>query len=234
MGKKVAILQSNYIPWKGYFDIIASVDLFIFHDDLQYTKNDWRNRNKIKTPRGPEWLTVPCGTDEKRLICEVALKDAGWQRKHWNLIKTYYGKTPHFSDYSAFFEEFYLNHEWTSLSEMNQTLIKEISSRFLDIHTQFEDARVYSATSRKEARVLELLKKAGATSYLSGPAAKAYIDESDFQKAGIELRWMDYSAYPEYPQLYPPFAHGVSIIDVLFNMGAGANKYMLFTREDRV
>ena len=88
MEKKVAISQSNYIPWKGYFDLINMADEFIFHDDLQYTKNDWRNRNKIKTKNGLQWLTIPCGSSEDRLICEVNLLDSKWQKAHWNQIVT--------------------------------------------------------------------------------------------------------------------------------------------------
>ena len=97
--KKVAIIQSNYIPWKGYFDIINDVDLFIFHDDLQYTKGDWRNRNKIKTPQGTIWITIPVGTNTERLICEVEIKDNQWQRKHYNLLKQHYINTPYYKKY---------------------------------------------------------------------------------------------------------------------------------------
>lgn len=228
---RVAILQSNYIPWKGYFDIIANVDLFIFHDDLQYTKGDWRNRNKIKTAQGPHWLTIPCGTNEHRLICEVELTDHSWQKQHWNQIRSYYQKAPHFREYESFFAEHYLGRSWTNLSDMNQQLIGEICRNVLGIQTRFVDSRVYAAQKTKSARVLELLQKAGATSYLSGPAAKAYLNQEDFDQAGIRLIWMDYSAYPEYPQLYPPFVHQVSIIDMLFNLGADTPAHMLFTRE---
>ena len=94
--KKVAVLQSNYIPWKGYFDIIHDVDLFIFHDDLQYTKNDWRNRNKIMTADGLKWLTIPVGTDEHRLICEVKIPNRECLKKHYQILKMAYGKCPYF------------------------------------------------------------------------------------------------------------------------------------------
>lgn len=225
---RVAILQSNYIPWKGYFDIIGSVDLFIFHDDLQYTKGDWRNRNKIKTPKGPEWLTVPCGTSEHRLICDVELASTDWQRKHWNLIQTHYLKTPFFKQYRAFFEEIYLGRPWANLSEMNQYVIKAISIELLGIAVKFDDSRRYDLKSAKANRVIELLKKSGATTYLSGPAAKSYLDESAFATEGICLEWMSYADYPEYPQLHPPFDHGVSILDLLFNTGPDAALFMLY------
>jgi len=223
----VAILQSNYIPWKGYFDIIGAVDLFIFHDDLQYTKGDWRNRNKIKTPKGTEWLTIPCGTNEHRLICDVQLPSNSWQRKHWNLIRQHYSKAAFFNNYSEFFESFYLDQAWKNLSEMNQHIIQKISIELLGIQTQFDDSRKYALMSAKEKRVIELLKTVGADTYLSGPAAKSYISESSFKSAGIKLEWIDYSGYLQYPQLYPPFEHGVSIIDLLFNTGPDARSFML-------
>ena len=226
ISKKIAVLQSNYIPWKGYFDIIHDVDLFIFYDDLQYTKNDWRNRNKIKTDKGTEWITVPAGSDTNRLINEIALEDSSWQKKHWKTIRQHYGKCSYFSRYEAILEDIYLGREWTSLSELNHYLIRVISSEILNITTEFRDSREFRLTGKKLDRLLELLRKAGATSYLSGPAAKAYIDASRFAAAGIELIWKDYSDYPEYPQRFPPFAHGVSILDLIFNTGPDASWYI--------
>lgn len=224
--KKIAILQSNYIPWKGYFDIINHVDEFFFHDDLQYTKNDWRNRNLIKTEKRTTWLTIPCGTNKNRLICEVKLIDQKWQKTHWQQITKYYCKTKYWSVYKDFFEEIYLNKKWLLLSELNQTLIKAISWEILGIKTVFRDSREYNLVKLKGDRVLELVKKANATSYLTGPSAKSYLNEYIFEKAGINVVWMDYSGYPEYKQLYPPFEHHVSIIDMIFNEGPETYKYM--------
>jgi len=224
--KKVAILQSNYIPWKGYFDIINMVDLFIFHDDLQYTKNDWRNRNRIKTHNGLKWLTIPCGASEKRLICQVEIEDDHWQKKHWALIKENYSKSPHFSEYRVFFEDFYLGRKWHNLSELNQHLVKSISRILGNTHTVFDDSRNYKVTRSKGERVIELLLQAGATEYLSGPSAKDYLDEEYFEKNNISLVWMDYSGYPEYTQRFPPFEHAVSILDLLFNEGENATRFM--------
>lgn len=228
---KVAILQSNYIPWKGYFDIIGSVDLFIFHDDLQYTKADWRNRNKIKTPNGAQWITVPCGTSEHRLICDVSLIGRDWQPKHWNFIRENYARAPFFREYKPFFEDIYLGRTWDNLSDMNQYVIKAVCTELLGIHTVFEDSRAYNLKATKADRVIELLKKVGATKYLSGPAARSYLDESRLAAEGVSLEWMNYSNYPEYPQMYPPFEHAVSIIDLLFNTGAGSTSFMLHTKK---
>lgn len=225
-GKRVAILQSNYIPWKGYFDIIHDVDLFIFYDDLQYTKNDWRNRNKIKTEKGPEWITIPTGGNNSRLICEVEIKDPAWQQKHWKTIQQHYSKCPHYDLYQPLFEHIYRGRQWTNLSELNHYLIKTISADLLGIETVFQDSREYTLTGQKLDRLLELVIASAAGSYVSGPAARDYIDPSRFGEAGINLVWKDYSGYPEYPQRFPPFEHGVSILDLLFNVGADAPWYI--------
>ena len=224
--KKVAILQSNYIPWKGYFDMINMVDEFIFLDNVQYTKNDWRNRNVIKTPNGKRWLTIPCGKDENRLICDVVLKDKSWQKRHWNMIEQNYHKSKYWKQYKTFFEDFYLKKEWNNLSDLNQFLIMNISQNILGINTIFRDSREFDLQYSKAERVLELLKKTKANYYLSGPAAKAYLNEDVFKMENIQLEWMDYSGYPEYFQLYPPFEHKVSIIDLIFNEGPNIKKFM--------
>ena len=233
MKNTVVILQSNYIPWKGYFDLINDADLFIFHDDLQYTKNDWRNRNKIKDKRGLEWLSIPVGSDEHRLICEVKINDSSWQKKHWTRLKDCYSSTPYFHAYKNFFEGIYLDTTWGNLSELNQTLIKRISHEILNISTVFADSREYNLIHRKQERVLELLAKSGAERYISGPSAKAYIDENRFNDIGIEIIWKDYSNYPEYPQTHPPFEHGVTILDLLFNVGPEAPWFIWGWREGK-
>ena len=229
--KKVAVIQSNYIPWKGYFDIIHDVDVFIFYDDLQFTKNDWRNRNKIKTPRGAEWISIPVGTDLRRLICEVELRDASWQLRHWNLLRLHYEQAPHFRSYRTFLEEVLLGRQWTNLSELNHFLIQSIARDFLGIKTQFLDSRAFGAQGQKQDRLVDLLKKAGTELYVSGPAARDYIDPTIFESAGIELVFKSYAGYPEYPQLHPPFEHGVSILDLLFNVGPDAPEFIWGWRE---
>lgn len=229
---KVAICQSNYIPWKGYFDLIGLADLFIFLDNVQYTTGDWRNRNRIKEQDGVKWLTIPCGTNINRLICEVELNDHRWQQNHWNRITHAYKKAPYFNYYADFFSDFYLGKRWLTLSEFNQELIKRISGELLGIDTKITDSRSYAATGDKVDRLLCILKGEGATQYLSGPAAKDYLDEEYFRREGIEVEWMSYRNYPEYDQLYPPFEHGVSILDLLFHVGTDARSYMQFLRKN--
>lgn len=218
----MAIIQSNYIPWKGYFDIIHDVDEFIFHDDLQYTKGDWRNRNRIKTAGGPRWLTIPVGSSEQRRICDVELPGPSWTRDHWRRLTEAYGRSPFFSLYREYFEDLYLGRRWTGLAEMNQAFIIGISSQLLGAPTTFRRSDEFDLRESKGARVIELLRKAGATEYVSGPAAKQYITDETFTRAGIAVIWKDYMGYPEYGQMYPPFEHQVTVLDVLFHTGPQA------------
>jgi hypothetical protein len=219
---KVVINQSNYLPWKGYFDLIHDADVFIFLDDVQYTKNDWRNRNRIKGPNGPYWLTVPVGGSTTLKINEITLPGGLWREKHHSAITQSYCHAPFYSLLAPFLREVYEKHTWHTLSELNQFLIKIIAHDFLGVTTEFADSSTFGVTGEKQDRVLALLRATGATTYISGPAAKAYIDPVRFDKAGIELVWKDYSGYPEYPQPYPPFEHTVSIVDLLFSVGPAA------------
>ncbi len=224
--KRIAICQSNYIPWKGYFDLIHDADAFMFYDDVQFTKNDWRNRNRVKTPAGPQWLTIPVGPDLRRLICEVTLQSTRWQRTHWKTLVQLYGKAPFFRHYQGFLEDIYLAREWRSLSELNQFLVHSIARDHLGIKTPFLQSSDFPATGRSQDRVLNLLRAVQADVYLSGPAGRSYLDEKRFEEEGIALVWKDYSGYPEYPQFHPPFDHAVTILDLLFHVGPEAPQYI--------
>jgi len=228
----VAMIQSSYLPWKGYFDQINMADVFVFYDDVQYTKEDWRTRNRIKTPQGLQWLTVPCGEDLKRRICDVRIESSHWQRKHWKTIVQNYRKARYFDDYRRILEPLYVDRTWTSLSELNQTVIRVIAREILGITTELRDSREFelSPDKHREDRWLELMEKLGARKLLAGPRARDYLDEEAMNKVrnrGVRIVWMDYSGYPEYRQLYPPFEHFVSIIDLVFNEGPAAPKFML-------
>jgi hypothetical protein len=223
---RVAVLQSNYLPWKGYFDIIGQVDTFIFYDDLQYTKNDWRNRNRIKTQDGVRWLTIPCGGDLRRRICDVRIDGIDWQPDHWRRIESNYHAAPYWSLYAESFRAFYQESRWTHLSDLNQALIKFIATDVLKLSATFDDSRRFGLTAARTRRLVDLLIEAGATDYVSGPAAKAYIEPGMFEEAGIALHYVSYDGYPEYPQLHGPFVHDVSIIDLLFNTGPDARSFL--------
>lgn len=229
--KRIAIIQSSYIPWKGYFDIIHDVDEFIFLDDVQFTTRDWRTRNRIKTANGLLWLSIPAGANRHRRICDVRLGDHAWQTKHWESIRHAYGRAPWFHHYESFFADAYLGQPWSSLSELNQTLTTRIAGELLGIKTRFTDSRQYAAEGVRTQRLISLVSQCGGTHYLSGPSARAYMEPEAFARHGMTLAYKDYSDYPEYPQTYPPFDHGVSILDLLFNVGPAAPDYIWGHRE---
>jgi hypothetical protein len=227
MSKTIAVVQSNYIPWRGYFDLINSVDEFILYDDVQYTIRDWRNRNIIKTATGPKWLTIPVEVKGKYLqkIRDTVVSDPSWSKKHWAFIVHSYSRAQYFSQYRESFEELYLQEEEKLLSRVNYRFIVAIC-RILRIDTTISWSMDYDLVGDKTERLVHLCEQAGATSYLSGPSAKAYLDEALFKAAGIAVSYMDYSGYKQYTQLYPPFESRVSIIDLLFNEGPHAASYM--------
>jgi hypothetical protein len=222
----VAVLQSNYLPWKGYFDIIHDADLFIFYDDVQYTKNDWRNRNKVKVPGGTAWITVPVGTGLDRRICDVEIRDQRWQVKHWKTFRQYYSGSPYYPDCAEFLRELYLERRWNLLSELNQHAIRTIARDFLGLKTRFADSRSYAPKGRRLARLLDVLRAVGASRYISGPSARTYVDAEAFGAAGIELEFKSYDGYPSYAQQHLPFDHSVTIVDLLCNAGPAAAFYI--------
>jgi len=223
--KKVAILQSNYIPWKGYFDIIAAVDEFILYDDMQFTKNDWRNRNQIKTPQGVQWISIPVGQCIDRRIRDVELPDNKWKAKHWKTLENNYRRAFHFEEIASIFKPLYLGSVFSHLSQLNRCFIETVCN-YLGIKTVISNSWDYAVREGKTERLVDLCLQSGAAEYISGPAARDYIEDNLFAEQGIKLTWFDYSGYPEYPQLWGSFVHGVSILDLLFNCGKSAPDYM--------
>ena len=225
--KKIAILQSNYIPWKGYFDMIAAVDEFIIYDDMQYTKRDWRNRNKIKTPQGLKWLTVPVKVKGKyyQTIREAEIDGMDWAKSHWKSISQNYKRAAYFEEIAKIFEPLYTRTIYTHLSILNRIFIETVCN-YLGIDTKISNSWEYILIKGKTERLVDLCIQAGGTEYISGPSAKGYIDEAVFSDAGIKINWFEYSGYPEYPQLWGDIEHGVSILDLLFNCGKEASRFM--------
>jgi hypothetical protein len=225
--KKVAILQSNYIPWKGYFDLIAAVDEFILYDEMQYTKRDWRNRNQVKTPQGLKWITVPVKVRGRyfQKINDTEIDGDGWAQDHWRSIVANYKKAPNFVEVSEWLSPFYLERKYEYLSDLNKDLIVAICEN-LGINTKISSSTDYELVDGQSERLVSLCKQAGGREYISGPSAKNYIDEAVFTDLDVKLTWFDYEGYPEYPQLWGDFIHTVSIIDLIFNCGAKAPLYM--------
>lgn len=222
--QKVCVLQSNYIPWKGYFDLIADSDILVIYDDVQFTKNDWRNRNKIKTSAGLLWLTVPVGQNISRNINEVTIEGYSWQKKHWRSLMLSYQKCVGFKSYKDFFEDFYLAKNWTNLSEMNEYLIQNIL-KFLDIKVNILRSEQFNLEGQKEQRLLDLLKKVEATDYVAGPATLNYISEDNFKQKNIQLHIKQYGPYQPYIQPHGEFCDQVSVLDLLFCCGNEAPLY---------
>jgi hypothetical protein len=227
--KKVAIVQSNYIPWKGYFDMIAAVDEFILYDDMQYTRRDWRNRNQIKTPQGLQWLTVPVKVKGKyhQTIRETEIDGGEWAEMHWKAIVQNYRRTPHFEEVAAVLEPLYCQRRYTHLSALNRAFIDTVCA-YLGVATKISNSWDYTLIDGKTERLADLCAQAGGTQYISGPAAGDYIEEHVFKEKGIELAWFEYAGYPQYPQLWGEFVHGVTILDVMFNCGKDTPKYMKY------
>jgi len=225
--KKIAILQSNYIPWKGYFDIIARADIFVIYDEVQYTKNDWRNRNLIKTKNGLQWLTIPVKHKSlSQKINETEVVTNNWPRKHYNSLQANYGKSPYFNLYKEDIKEIYDASDM-SLSSINRKFIQLIN-KALGITTEIVDSTSLKLEGDRQGKLIDACKKLGANTYISGPAAKNYIEDSLFSKNNIEITWMDYSNYNPYSQLYGDFEHGVSALDLLFNEGPNSRNYLKY------
>lgn len=221
--KRVAIVQSNYVPWRGYFDLIGSVDEFILLDDAQYTKRDWRNRNRIKTPASTRWLSIPVQVSGRytQAINETRIADQDWPRRHWDIIRSTYSGTPAFDVYGEFIRELYDSAPGPFLSDINRHFLEGINEA-LGIDTPLVDSRVYGSHGTKDERLLDLCLKAGAVEYVSGPSARSYLDEQRFEARGVQVTWFEYGPYPEYEQIHPPFIPTVSILDVLLCGGADA------------
>jgi hypothetical protein len=225
---RVAIVQSNYVPWKGYFDLINSVDEFVLFDDAQYTRRDWRNRNRIKTPRGPAWLTIPVNTKGRFLgrIREIVVTEPSWGARHWSTVRANYARAPFFKRYADLFERLYMDSSERHLSAINHAWIQAVC-QILGIRTKLSWSMDYHLVEGRTERLVEICRQAGASTYVSGPSARAYLEPAQFESAGVKLVYFDYAGYPEYSQLFPPFDHQVSVLDLIFNEGPHATRYML-------
>ncbi len=223
---RVGIIQSSYIPWRGYFDFIDSVDLFIVFDDVAYgSKGNWRNRNKVKTPKGLKWLTVPVKSKREMPIDQVLIcnSEKSWQDRHRGLLRYSLEPAPYFKDAMEIWEEGVSAGDST-ITQLNLRLIKLICV-YLDIKTPIVMSRDYRVEGSKTERLINLLKKVGATVYLSGPTAKAYLDENLFEIHGIGLEYKTYD-YKPYPQLWGEFVDTVTVLDMIANCGPTAKDYL--------
>ncbi|MBI4437191.1 MAG: WbqC family protein [Candidatus Omnitrophica bacterium] len=223
--------QPQYLPWIGYFDKIAKSDQFVFLDHVQYKKREFQNRNKIRTPRGALWLTVPVITKGRymQLLKEVQIDNSvDWPKDHWASLKTNYTKAPFFKTYAPFFQETY-GRKWESLSELNIHLIRFLLKCFGIATPLLMESHIGTETLSTD-RLIELAKKLNATTYLSGSGGKEYLEEGKFEKANIRLMYQTFH-HPTYPQLFmkspTDFLPHLSAADLLFNKGGEAKEFFI-------
>jgi hypothetical protein len=225
--KSAIITQSNYIPWKGYFDSIKKVDVFVVYDDMQYTKRDWRNRNLIKTPQGLKWLSIPVEVKGKyfQKIKDTKIADKSWNLSHWEVIKQNYKNAKCFKETAEWLEPLYRKCNYDFLTDVNLHFIREINN-YLEINTEIRFSSEFELAEEKTERLVNICKQLDITDYFSGPAAKAYMEIEKFTDQNINIHFWDYSNYPKYHQLYGEFEHGVSVIDLLMNEGSASPKFL--------
>jgi hypothetical protein len=219
-GKVIGVLQPGYLPWLGFFEQLHATDIFVIYDDVQYDKHGWRNRNQIKTPQGPRWLTVPvlAKFSQRPLILEVKINNReNWRKKHLFSIRQNYAKAPFFHRYIDFFSEVY-QRDWDYLIDLDLHLIVNLAA-FLGIDPgKIVRSSTLGLTGDRIARLIGICQKLGATTFYEGASGRNYIDEATFRQQGINLAYQDYR-HPRYLQLYGDFIPNLSIIDLLFNCG---------------
>ncbi len=225
---KCVVLQPSFIPWRGFFEQVHRADVFVFYDDVQYDKHGWRNRNRVKTANGTQWLTVPVhakgAIDQGRQIREITIDwTARFVEKHLATLKQAYRKAPYFDRYIVLLEEAYeARPEY--LAQLTIGLTERIAGE-LGSNTKFVRSSELRAGGNPTERLVNIVKEVGCDHYISGPSAKDYLEEDVFAKARIRLEYQSYD-YPEYQQLHPPFDPQVSILDLLFMTGSEAPRYI--------
>lgn len=224
--RRVAIVQSSYIPWRGYFSLIAACDTFIFLDSVQFTKRDWRSRNRLRTANANVWLSIPLIQRGFYLaaIDEMTVSDPLWADAHWRRIEDAYRKAPAFQEAAPVIKEAYASvADLDRLSAINIALVRSLCAALAIDTGLMRDTELFPRTDLVAMdatdRLVELCRASRASHYLSGPAARSYLDEERFRAAGIQIEWADYSGLRPYPQLHGGFDPQVSIVDTVLNLG---------------
>lgn len=233
MARTVVVTQSNYLPWRGWFDMVRQSDALVLLDSVQFTRRDWRNRNRIKTAQGLAWLTVSVEAKGKfdQAVDETRISDASWAEAHLRSLALAYARAPHFAGTFPWIEaQLRAVAAEPLLSRVNEALIRGFCARLGIGVPIVRDGELLPRESlpglNPSERLAALAEAAGGTRYVSGPAAKAYLDPAPFARRGIEVAWMDYSGYPDYPQLWGSFEPAVSVVDLMLNMGEDAPRYL--------
>jgi hypothetical protein len=224
---RICIVQSCYIPWKGFFDLIGRCDEYVVFDSAQYVKGHWHNRNRIKTANGTQWLSIPVITKGRfeQPIDQVEIEKP-WAEKHWRTLEFAYRHAPFFEQLAPTVKAWYERADGQAcLSDVNAIFLHGIGG-LLGLKTRIVRDTIYPAQGASTERLLKIVRAAGADRYLTGPSARAYFDEAMFASAGVATEWMSYEGYKEYKQLHGGFEHAVTVLDLLFNTGPGAPDYL--------
>lgn len=214
----VSVHQPQFMPWLGYFEKISQADHFVLLDTVQYKKNEWQNRNRIKTPNGWQWLTVPVSYKFPQKIFEVGVANKhNWQSAHQKGLQANYAKAPFYSEIMPFFERLFAN-KWDHLLALNVFIIQQLA-KILGITTPIHLAsELGNFPDAPDERLIEITRHLGGTTYLAGAGGKAYMDAEKWSKSGIEVRHQEY-VHPVYPQLFGPFEYYMATLDLIFNCG---------------
>jgi hypothetical protein len=217
--RTVVVLQPSYLPWLGYFAQMHRSDVFVVYDDVQYDKHSWRNRNRIKTAGGAQWLTVPVLTRGKDLPSnrEVEIDNRqAWRRKHLLSLEQSYARAPFFGEYLGTFQDL-LGREWRRLLDLNLACLNALAG-LLRLRSPVRLASELGVPGRSTERLVGICRALGADRLFEGAAGRDYLDEAAFARAGIALEYQDYR-HPVYPQLHGDFVPFLSVVDLLFNCG---------------
>lgn len=223
---RLVIMQPSYLPWMGYFDLLLQSDYFLVYDNVQFDKDGWRNRNKIKTPNGPQWMTVPVLTKGQNKPTNKDIKINNlefWSKKQLKSIEMNYKKAPHFNAVFPMIESV-LSQEWNFLIDLNMTFIRKFCE-YLKIHPKigFSSELKLELPEGKNEKLIAICKHLKADKFYEPAGGQGYIDPEKFRSEGIELTFQNFNP-PEYPQLYGPFISHLSVIDLFFNCGEGSLK----------
>lgn len=227
---RAVVLQPNYVPWIGYFDLLNAADVFVLLDTVQYTRGDWRNRNRIKTSQGLKWLTIPVRPPLGTVICDVHCADLDWRAAHLARLEAAYRDAGAFDEMMPRIHEWYAGLPGTGLVEIDEHLLRCVAN-MLGISTPIRRASGLADAGDPTGRLVALCRAVDADRYLSGPAARAYLDVAVMQAAGITVEWACYDYVGGYPQPHPPFERAVSMLDPLLCLGDQAAGQLL-TRTD--
>ena len=213
----VAVHQPHYLPWLGYFDKMDRADVFVVLDTVQFEKNGWQNRNKIKTARGWQWLTVPVVHRFGQRLDEVSIAhQPEWRKKHWTALRTNYGKAPYFGSHSSFFADVY-QRQWERLVDLNLYLISYLTEA-LGIQAKIEQASTMNLSEQPSQRLVDICQALGAEAYMAGIGGKRYMDLSRFEQVGVRVGFQAFE-HPVYRQLFGGFEPNMAVVDLLFNHG---------------